>query len=117
MPPGRGRYACLGCLMQQEASVQPQQSRWSEFGIEQLRQGLLKDAMLTVVGQQGRTSAKARSESWRWIMAEEESPFSFNVCARSVGADPGILRRNFIRMVMRRNGTTGVAVARQVLAA
>lgn len=77
------------------------ETQWSEESIELLREVLLFDGLKTVSGLRNRCSKQEQNETWVWIMDDAESPFSFNVCARTVGVDPDRLRIAFARMAER----------------
>lgn len=72
---------------------------WAEEDIETLREGVLSDALRTILDD--RNGEALRSEIWEWIYSDEPLPFSFNVCARTAGVDPEELRATFERMVAR----------------
>ena len=89
-------------------------SDWSVQEIASLREAVLMDALRTVLGFRGRSVW--RGEAWAWMEADDVHPFSFRVCAESVGADPDDLRVSFARLVERSSKASEDDVQRARLA-
>lgn len=89
---------------------------WSAAEVASLREAVLMDALRTILGFRGRSVW--RDEAWEWIEDARVHPFSFRVCAETVGADPDDLRVSFARLVERsdRASEADVCRARQALA-
>lgn len=89
---------------------------WSEAEVASLREAILMDALRTILGFRGRSMW--REEAWEWIEDDRVHPFSFRVCAETVGVDPDDLRVSFARLVERSDRAAGADVcrARQALA-
>jgi hypothetical protein len=73
-----------------EFAPAPKDIVWTDEEVEILRAEVLKDALNSLLD--GRCGAKVKAEAVEWIQADEEAPFSFNVCARAEGMRPEVLR-------------------------
>lgn len=93
--------------------VQPEDViEWSERDIQILQEGILFDALRSVLDR--RNGQRTREELWSWIDSDAIHPFSFRVCASSVGADPDELREAFHMMAeraLRQNDPTAFSKA------
>ena len=74
---------------------------WSDVDIDTLRESILKDALGCIIGVGGRRLEAIRRDAWQWITSRNLHPFAFDVCAKSLGADPDELRVAFARLVER----------------
>ena len=79
---------------------------WSDIDIDTLRESILKDALGCIIGVGGRRLDSIRRDAWRWITSRNLHPFAFDVCAKSLGADPDELRVSFARLVERSEHAT-----------
>ena len=59
--------------------------QFTEAEFSELRYRLLL-AMLSAL-KDNRVSADEKSESWTWLMSDDQTPFSFRICCESEGVD------------------------------
>ena len=70
---------------------------WSDDDIQRLRDAILETSLKILLD--GRASRAAVAESLEWIVSEEISPFSFEVCASESGYSPSALREQILDLI------------------
>lgn len=72
---------------------------WSDSDIETLREGLLRDALQTILD--GRAAERTRQALWGWLMSDALEPFSFRMCCQAVEVNWEEMRDTFITLSKR----------------
>lgn len=72
---------------------------WSDEDIETMREGLLRDALQTILD--GRAAERTRQALWGWMMSDALEPFSFRTCCQAVEVHWEEMRETFITLSKR----------------
>lgn len=72
---------------------------WSDADIATLREGLLRDALQTILD--GRAAERTRQTLWEWLMSDTLEPFSFRTCCQAVDVHWEEMRESFVTLSKR----------------